>query len=462
MRILEEYKPLYFDDYLTADCFGGRAGARSYSTTQHALLNILNSPAPMRGFFLREVHSTIYSSMWQDMKDRISEFGEQHDFDLSNVLEWSDNKSGENNIINRQTGSSITTKGFKVSSGNQTANLKSLAGATHVYIDEADEVSKADFMKLKLSLRKKGADLKIIRAFNPPSKDHWIWNDYELEKVSSDGLYRIIRGMSSLDGSVIRDLVKRNNKTYYRAEPKSSRHISINTSFVNNFDNLNPDAVDEYDKILQEDFHYYVTTIAGLIPNDAGDIVYYEYDRHKHHTDRIIRQGDILHVGMDFNVTNMSAVVHVVDGDTAMAISEHTKVFDTHQMCSLLKSSYPGHKIIIYPDASGNNRSTTSGKSDFDTIRSFQFQIISPNQNPPVRDRVNVMNNQFRGLKYLVNRFTCPEYSEALAKIKYRGGEPDKSSGLDHITDSGGYFVHKQYSVPQRVKASFGISRSRR
>lgn len=459
MNVLEEYQPLYFGDYLTADCLGGRAGARSYSVTQHALHEVVHSTMPVRAFFLREVHSTIYSSMWADFKDRISDYQEMHDIDLSSVLEWSDNKSGENHCINKITGNSITTKGFKVSSGNQTANLKSLAGATHVYIDEADEVSKNDFLKLKLSLRKKGADLKIIRAFNPPAKDHWIWGDYELTKVNEKDLYEIIRDMSNLNDDTIRDLVKRNNKTYYRAVSKSSRHISITTNFTNNFDNLNPDAVAEYDKLLLEDFHYYVTNIAGLIPNDAGDMVYYEYDRHKHHTDRIIKQGDILHVGMDFNVTNMSAVVHVVEGNTAMAISEHTKVFDTHQMCSILKNNYPGHKIVVYPDASGNSRSTTSGKSDFDTIRQFQFQIISSSANPPVRDRINVMNNQFRSMKYLVNRFTCPEYSESLSKIKYKGGEPDKSSGYDHVTDAGGYFMYRQYGKVSVGKASFGYSK---
>src|SRR5690606_5135448 len=116
------------------------------------------------------------------------------------------NKSGENHCLNKLTGHSVTTKGFKVSSGNQTANLKSLAAATHVYIDEADEVAKADFMKLKLSLRKKGADLKIIRAFNPPPKDHWIWGDYELTKVTEDELYTLLRGMSSLSDTVLRDL----------------------------------------------------------------------------------------------------------------------------------------------------------------------------------------------------------------------------------------------------------------
>src|SRR5690625_3198725 len=219
MNVLEEFKPLYFDKYSIADLMGGRAGARSYSSTQHALYEVLHSSNPVRGFFLREVHSTIYSSMWADLKDRINEYQEIHKIDLSEKIQISDNKQGENTFINLENGNSITTKGFKVSSGNQTASLKSLAGATHVYIDEADEVAKKDFLKLRLSLRKKGADLKIIRAFNPPEKEHWIWNDYKLTALSNEEIIKIIQGLRGGEVKDIEERLKSNNKTYYKAVP---------------------------------------------------------------------------------------------------------------------------------------------------------------------------------------------------------------------------------------------------
>src|SRR5690606_7838743 len=146
---------------------------------------------------LREIHSTIYTSMWADFKDRISEYNEFHNTDLSEIINYTDNKSGENTAINTLNGNTITTKGFKVSSGNQTASLKSLAGATDVYIDEFDEVEKEDFSKLKLSLRKKGADLRIIRAFNPPYAEHTLWEDYVLTKITNDDLFNLLKKHSS-------------------------------------------------------------------------------------------------------------------------------------------------------------------------------------------------------------------------------------------------------------------------
>lgn len=455
MNVLKELHPLYFDDYLTADLFGGRAGARSYGWSQHALHSVLHSDTSVRAFFLREVHATIYASSWQDFKDRIAEFADQHGDWIHSFLEYTDNKNGENYCVNNINGHSITTKGFKVTNKNQTANLKSLAGATHIYIEEADEVSKSDYLKLKLSLRKKGANIKIIRAFNPPHKDHWIWEDYELTKVSEAELLKMVLETSSLDPVTLKAIVKANNKTYFTAKPKKNRHISIFTNHTNNYENLNPDAISVYDEILIEDFHYYVITILGLIPNEAGDIVYYEYDKTRCHTKEELTDKDVLHIGMDFNIGNMSAVIHKVSGDMIYAVAEITKMFDTHQMCSVIKEKYSGHKIVVYPDASGGNRSTSSGKSDIDIIQSFGFQVQSNKQNPSVRDRINVVNSQFRKGSYKVNRFNCPEYSESLEKLKYKKGEPDKSSGFDHIPDAAGYFVHKQFSAPKKVKATF-------
>lgn len=449
--MLEEMIPLYHGDYRVCDLMGGRAGARSHSVTQHALHELLHADF-MRGFLLREIHSTIYSSLWQDFKDRIAEYEEEHNVDLTGVIEYTDNKSGENYAINHVNGNTLTTKGFKVSSGSQTASLKSLAGATHAYIEEAEETSKKEYRKLLLSLRKKGAAIKVVRAFNPPHRSHWIWEDYDLTKVSTSEILDMILKTSSLPRKTIEQLLSRNDKTYFKAAPKKDRHILIFTNHFHNYENLNPDAIEVYDETLVEDIHYYITTILGLIPNEDADVVYYEYDPIGNHTDRKVSQGSVLHIGMDFNVGNMSAVIHEVHDGVAYAVAEIGKTLDTQKMCEEIARKYEGHKITVYPDASGRNRSSSSKKSDHDIIRGFGFQILSDLQNPSVRDRVNVMNSQFRTKNYYVNRFECPEYSESLEKQKYKNGEPDKTKGFDHMPDAGGYFIHKQFNKPKQVK----------
>lgn len=447
MNVLKEYQELYVnEDFYQADCWGGRAGARSFSLTQNALYNLLYTK-DFRAFFIREVHSTIHSSMWQDLQDRASEFSEMHGIDISDIIDITNNKSGENYARNKKTGASITTKGFKISSSTQTANLKSLAGATHLYIDECEEVSEEPFLKLKLSFRKKNSKIKIMRAFNPPFIGHWIWKDYDLTKVTEDDLRTMVFNSTDLDRNILEALIKRNTKTYYTAKLKKtnvdSNYISIKTNFTNNYDNLNPILFDEFNKILVDDFHYYCVNILGLIPNEEGDVVYPDFSLLDNFTEREIKSTDNLHIGMDFNITKMSAIVHVVEGKKKYAVDEFTNLFDTYQMCEAIKNKYPNHKITIYPDSSGNSRST-SGPSDFDIIRKSGFSLRAPKKNGNVRDRINGVNSAFRNLEYYVNTFKCPEYTLALQKQKFKNGEPDKSSGFDHVCDAGGYFIVNQ------------------
>ncbi|RMZ60056.1 hypothetical protein D1632_10735 [Chryseobacterium nematophagum] len=172
--------------------------------------------------------------------------------------------------------------------------------------------------------------------------------------------------------------------------------------------------------------------------------VYKKYDRVKNKTVRVIQPGDVLHIGMDFNITKMNAVIHVQDSDFKYAVDEVVNAYDTDEVCAILKRKYTGHKIIIYPDAAGKARST-SGKSDHEIIRSYGYTIRVGNTNPLVKDRVNNMNIAFcdkeGNRSYLINDEQCPTYSEALERQTYKNGEPDKSTGFDHITEAGGYFI---------------------
>ena len=52
---------------------------------------------------------------------------------------------------------------------------------------------------------------------------------------------------------------------------------------------------------------------------------------------------------------------------------------------------------------------------------------------------------------YLVNTRKCPEYTEALERMPYdKNNQPDKTSGFDHITDAGGYFISYEYTLRNR------------
>lgn len=180
----------------------------------------------------------------------------------------------------------------------------------------------------------------------------------------------------------------------------------------------------------------------GEFVNLNSASVYQSYNRKAHRTDTLPLPSEILYVGLDFNITNMNAVVHVKRNASLYAVGEVAACYDTQTMCDSLKENYPNHKIVINPDASGNARST-SGASDFSILKQNGFEVIAPKKNPNVNERVNAVNLAFQNDKYYVNDKLCPVYAEALENQSYKNGIPDKSSGFDHITEAGGYCVFK-------------------
>lgn len=185
----------------------------------------------------------------------------------------------------------------------------------------------------------------------------------------------------------------------------------------------------------------------GEFVNLTSGNVYHHFDRKENHTDRTVKDGEVLHIGMDFNVTKMNAVINVFDGKIRSAVAEIVNAYDTPQMIELIKERFPKHQIVVYPDASGDNRKS-SGKSDIELLRQAGFTVRKPSKNPFVKDRVNSMNMALKSTSgertLFVNTNNCPALTEALEKQTYKNGEPDKTSGFDHITEAEGYFIHGQ------------------
>jgi phage terminase large subunit len=190
----------------------------------------------------------------------------------------------------------------------------------------------------------------------------------------------------------------------------------------------------------------------GNFVNLNAGSVYHEFDRNLNSSIEAIMDDDVLHVGLDFNVANMSAVIHVLRGDSVHVVNELTGVFDTPTMARLLKEKYPSHRILIYPDASGNARkSNNASESDHSILRSYGLQVLVNSRNPFIKDRVLSVNAMIHNLgvrKYFVNAQYCPTLVESLEKQCYaKTGEPDKAGGFDHVVDATGYFIAYRYPL---------------
>jgi len=216
---------------------------------------------------------------------------------------------------------------------------------------------------------------------------------------------------------------------------------SINKILINGKTSENKHLPKGYIDTLRESYteQQLRAYLNGEFVNLSSGTVYNSFDRIANHSPREIKANDILHIGIDFNIGNMSAVIRVIDEDVSIAVDEIVKAYDTYQLCELIKDRYSSYRIFVYPDASGGSRKTSSGTSDFQVIQSFGFKIMSGKTNPSVRDRITTANVSFQNKKALINTFKCPSLTESYEKLAYKNDVPDKNSGFDHLTDADTY-----------------------
>lgn len=187
----------------------------------------------------------------------------------------------------------------------------------------------------------------------------------------------------------------------------------------------------------------------GEFVNLTSGSVYPNFDRRRHHTTEEVAENDALHIGMDFNVQHMAAVIFVMRDGAPHAVLEYTDVLDTPAMIALIKSRHPGHKVFVYPDASGNNRkSNGASQSDIALLKQAGFTVCVNPANPAVKDRVLSVNKLLKVEGVGINVDTCPALVEGLEKQAYdKNGEPDKTAGLDHVIDAAGYFIAYKFPI---------------
>jgi hypothetical protein len=213
----------------------------------------------------------------------------------------------------------------------------------------------------------------------------------------------------------------------------------VQASTYDNEDNLPADYIDSLvETYPQELIDAY---LHGQFVNLTSGTVYYGYDRLENDSDEEIRDGDLLRIGMDFNVGNMSACIYVVRGDVWHMVSELSGIFDTPAMVHTIKQKWPVHSIRVYPDASGKNRkSVDASTSDIALLENAGFAVYANRSNPFVKDRVLSSNKAFQDKRVMINQRKCHETAKCLEQLAYdSNGEPDKKSNIDHLPDAATY-----------------------
>jgi phage terminase large subunit len=237
-------------------------------------------------------------------------------------------------------------------------------------------------------------------------------------------------------------------------------YVLFRAKTLDNLDNLPKD----YIKNLTNTYPTNLLSayLDGEFVNLTAGSVYPNFNRLLNATFETIKLSEPLHIGLDFNVTKMSAVIHVLREDKPHAVDELNGVFDTPAMIKLIQDRYKslGHSIYIYPDASGNARkSNNASESDLALLRQAGFNVLANSTNPAVKDRVLAVNKMLEAREYRVNPDTCPSLVESFERQSYdKNGEPDKTSGFDHELDAAGYFISYRYPINRATIMRLRIS----
>ena len=192
--------------------------------------------------------------------------------------------------------------------------------------------------------------------------------------------------------------------------------------------------------------------IYGRFANIVGLEVYCNYNRHENGTNISLADypEHALHIGMDFNVGKMAAIIHIVVDGQPIAVDEIQGARDTPAIINIIHQKYPKRKIYIYPDPASVANNANGGVTTYAQLKAA-FEVVIMKSHPLIINRVNSMNAIFAApgkKKYLVNAVMCPTYVKCLERQVYdKAGQPDKSGDVDHPVDAAGYFIYTNWPL---------------
>ena len=188
-------------------------------------------------------------------------------------------------------------------------------------------------------------------------------------------------------------------------------------------------------------------------------IIYYNFEREKSVKKSEAHSLMPLHIGVDFNINPMSAVVFIRDKNDLYAVDEiviHGS--NTDEMADEIHHRYPNRPITIYPDPAARQRKTSAGgKTDLSILENAGFTVKVRPAHTPIRDRINAVNSRLKtksGDRHLIVDPKCKHVIRGLERHTYKEGtsQPDKDSGFDHMNDALGYCV--DYLFPVRKEST--------
>jgi phage terminase large subunit len=284
---------------------GGRGSGKSFEVGR--FITLLSFEQGHKILFTRQTMTSAHLSIIPEFKEKIELLKLEDMFNIS-----------KSEIKNKQSQSEIFFKGLKTSSGDQTANLKSLQGVTTWVLDESEELTdEATFDKINLSIRSNDKQNRIILILNPATKEHWIYRKF----FEQEG---IKEGFNGTKG----------NTTY------------IHTTYEDNIKNLGVSFLQEVEKIKIHNPDKYNHVILGGWLDKADGVVFTNWEFGAFNPNYLQTS-----FGMDFGFSidpDALAEVAIDVKNKLLYVKEHIyqRGLKTHELSKMLLEKTKGGLII--------------------------------------------------------------------------------------------------------------------
>jgi phage terminase large subunit len=284
---------------------GGRGSGKSFEVGR--FVTLLSFEQGHKILFTRQTMTSAHLSIIPEFKEKIELLNLDNLFSIS-----------KSEIKNKQSNSEIFFKGLKTSSGDQTANLKSLQGVTTWILDEAEELTDEDtFDKINLSSRNNDKQNRVILILNPATKEHWLYKKFFEQEGIKEG-YNGTKG----------------NTTY------------IHTTYEDNIKNLGVSFLQEVEKIKINNPSKYEHVILGGWLDKADGVVFTNWEFGAFNPNYLQTS-----FGMDFGFSidpDALAEVAIDLKNKILYVKEHIyqRGLKTHELSKMLIEKTKGGLII--------------------------------------------------------------------------------------------------------------------
>ncbi len=193
-------------------------------------------------------------------------------------------------------------------------------------------------------------------------------------------------------------------------------------------------------------------------------LAYYNFDEDLHIKQNQMNETAPLHLCFDFNVNPTTLLLSQKFNDKLCYLKEYSfKNSSTEEtvraFCEDFKSKAENLFLKVRGDASGAARSANTGKADYFYVEQmlssygFRFQKEVKPSNPPIIDRVKIVNGWLRPLsgepRVEVDP-SCKDLIRDLSSQELNGRIPSDTNNLGHKADAFGYDIFYENMMAQR------------